>query len=211
MKSPTIKSSTMREGGFTLLELMVALAVASIALASGFATLGIVEERGSHAEEVNRTALSGATQRALLMDWLAGARFRAPSEEIFTGIEAEENNLPMDQIQFPTTARTPVNRNSTLVLLYVDIDEATPERGLVAELSDGSLAAEPTRMELAPSAGSMEIRYLPEADGTTEWVDGWVERGGLPRGVVIVLSPVVGDSLPPLLRLPLRVALPSLR
>ena len=57
----------------------------------------------------------------------------------------------------------------------------------------------------------MEIRYWPEADGATEWEDGWISRGGLPRGVEIILIPVAGDSLPPLLQLPLRVALASVR
>jgi hypothetical protein len=155
--------------------------------------------------------LSGATQRKLLMDWLVASRFRAPTGEQFEGIEGEsERGLPQDLLLFPTTARTPLNNRSTVVGIYIDEDPDTPERGLVAEMTGLSFADEPRRMELVPEAGAMQIRYLPEAEGLGDWVDGWVGNS-LPRGVEITLWPAPGDTLPPLLRLPLRVALASLR
>ena len=205
-------------GGFTLIELIVGLAVASIALLAGFSALGIVQERGLHAEEVNRAALSGATQRSLLVDWLASARYQAAlgtgeDRQVarFQGLDAEASGLPADELVFPTTARTPVNEITTVVRLFMDTDEATPEIGLVAEMTGPGILATPRIVALAPSAGSMEIRYLPEADGTVDWVDGWIGMEAIPRGVEILLTPAAGDSLPPLLRLPIRVALPSLR
>jgi prepilin-type N-terminal cleavage/methylation domain-containing protein len=192
--------------GFTLIEVIVGLTVASLALAAGFAALGFVQDHSVRAEEVTRVAVGGAAQRSMLLDWLAGARFRAPTSEQFEGIEADEKGEPTDHILFPTTARTPLDGWSTVVGLYIDDDAETPERGLVAELTGSTFGAEPRRVELVPQAGSMQIRYLPDVDGQTEWVDGWVQNG-LPRGIEITLFPSAGDSLPLLLRYPLRVAL----
>jgi prepilin-type N-terminal cleavage/methylation domain-containing protein len=196
--------------GFTLIELLVGLAVASIALVAGFSALGMVHERGLAAENVNREALSGATQRALLTDWLSSARYQTAGVR-FEGLDAEAGALPADEVIFPTTARTPLNELTTTVRLFVDTDDQTPDVGLMAELASANLAAAPRLMSIAPSVVSMEIKYLPEADGTADWVDGWIGRESLPRGMEIRLTAAAGDSLPPLLRLPIRAALPSLR
>jgi hypothetical protein len=53
----------------------------------------------------------------------------------------------------------------------------------------------------------MNVRYLDAVPGMTEWTDGWSGRNQMPRGVELVLEPVAGDTLPTLLRLPIRVAL----
>jgi prepilin-type N-terminal cleavage/methylation domain-containing protein len=199
------------QAGFTLIELIVGLAISSVAIAAGFGALGIVQDRGSVADEVNRLALSGATQRSMLMDWLASARYEAPTDEVFEGLDSESSGLPMDELLFPTTARTPLSNVSTVVRLYIDSDPETPEVGLVAEMTSTVLSTATRRMEIVPSAAAMAIRYLPEADGTEEWEDGWVARGALPRGVEITLWPGATESLPPLLQLPVLVALPSAR
>src|SRR5690606_18860859 len=112
--------------GFTLIELMVALAVASIALVAGFTAVGIVHEQGVRAVEANRTALSGATQRSMLVDWLAGARFQAAigtgeDRQVvrFEGLDAEADGLPSDELVFVTTSRTPVNDITSVVRLFI--------------------------------------------------------------------------------------------
>ena len=193
--------------GFTLIELIVALTVASLALAAGFAALGFVRDRGLHAEDAARVALSGATQRALLMDWLTNARLAAPAGENFVGEDHEVNNKPMDTLFFPTTARTPLDGTHTIIGLYIDEDPETPETGLVAEMVGVVLGSEERRMELVPAAGAMNIRYRPDADGDFEWSESWGNNSQLPRGIEITLYPVDGDTLPQLLRLPIRVAL----
>jgi prepilin-type N-terminal cleavage/methylation domain-containing protein len=196
-----------RRAGFTLVELLVGLTVASLALAAGFATLSFVHDRGQQSEAATRVAVAGATQRALLMDLLANARLRAPAGEQFEGIDQEEDGLERDLLMFPTTAETPLDGPFTVVRLLIDTDPETPEVGLVAELTGVVLGAEPRRMELVPEAQSLSIRYLSGVPGEIDWSDGWTGRNQLPRGVEIVIEPVPGDTLPALLRLPLRVAL----
>ena len=196
----------MKRAGFTLLELLVGLTVASLALSAGFATLTFVRDRGERAEEESRVAVGGAAQRALLMDWLAAARFRAPAGEQFQGNDVVENGDTLDTLRFPTTAATPLEGAVTVVGLSIDTDPETPEQGLVAELTGVVLGAEVRRMELVPQAVGLNIRYLPNVAGEVEWTDGWNGRNELPRAVELTIKPAPGDTLPVLMRLPLRVA-----
>ena len=82
------------------------------------------------------------------------------------------------------------------------------------------LGAEERRIELVPEAGAMNIRYRPTthpnqftraaADTATadfEWSDAWSTEAQLPSAVEITLFSATGETLPPLLRLPILVAL----
>jgi prepilin-type N-terminal cleavage/methylation domain-containing protein len=64
--------------GFTLIEVLVGMVVAALALSAGFAALAFVKERADQAEAAMVPAVAGAGTRALLTEWLAGARLRAP-------------------------------------------------------------------------------------------------------------------------------------
>jgi hypothetical protein len=131
----------------------------------------------------------------------------------FEGLDAEENALPSDEIVFPTTAQTPLHVPSSVVRLYIDVDPVTPERGLVAELTERPLDT-PRRVELLPQVVHMEILYLPDVEGgvdDVEWSTSWIARDGLPKAVEITLTAASGDSLPPLLQFPIRVPLGTLR
>jgi prepilin-type N-terminal cleavage/methylation domain-containing protein len=193
--------------GFTLVELLVALTVSGLALTAGFGALAFVQDRGEQAEAAARASVGGATQRALLMDWISSARYRAPAGEQFEGEDVIEEGVSRDKLFFPTTAATPLEGGFTNVGLFIDVDPETPETGLVAEMTGVVLGSEARFMELVPQAGAMEIRYLPNIDGEVEWTDGWIGRNELPRGIEIIITPAPGDTLPPLLRLPIRVAL----
>lgn len=193
--------------GFTLLELMIGLTVAAIALSIGAVALGTVRDRSTHAEAVVDEVMSGATQRALLVEWLAGARFRAVTGEQFEGMQNDEGGRLVDQLMFPTSARTPLGTVSTVVGLFIDDDADTPERGLVAEMTGTTFGAEPRRMELVPQAGVMYLRYMTVVNGVSIWTDTWAGRNGLPRLVELTLLPAPGERLPELLRHPIRVAM----
>jgi prepilin-type N-terminal cleavage/methylation domain-containing protein len=193
--------------GFTLVELLVGLMVAGIALMAGVLALAAVQDRSVHADEAAHAAVSGATQRAMLVEWLNGARFRAATGEQFEGMQADEQGRIVDQLMFPTTARTPLGVSSTVIGLYIDDDPDTPERGLVAEMTGMTFGQEPRRMQLVPEAGSMHIRYLGMTQGVPIWEEVWSGRNQLPRLVEITLLPAPGETLPPLLQYPIRAAL----
>jgi prepilin-type N-terminal cleavage/methylation domain-containing protein len=201
----------MSRRGFTLMEVLVGLTVAALALTAGFATLGFLTESDEPVDVASALALRGATTRNLLTEWLAEARYRVGRRgETFQGLEGEVYGTPADELIFPTTASTPLGVGTAVVHLYVDDDNDTPERGLVAALTELP-TDEPRVVELVPEAGSMEIRYLLPVEGTTgEWVDGWISNR-LPRAIRVVLGPTRRDTLPPLLRYPLLVPLEATR
>lgn len=200
-----------RRGGFTLIEVMVGMTVAALVLGAGFAALGFVQDRADHAEDAVVPALAGATTRGLLTEWLAGARSRAPGRgERFQGLDASVAGGVADELIFPTTARTPLSVGTTVVRLYVDVQDSTVERGLVAELTErpGDI---PQRVELLAQVTGMEISYLPDVPEATEWLPDWLDDDNLPLAVEVRLEAAGADSLPALLRHPLRVRLEALR
>lgn len=197
--------------GFTLMEVLIGLTVAALALTAGFATLGFLSDSDEPVDVASALALRGATTRNLLTEWLAEARFQAGRRgETFQGLDGEVYGTPADELIFPTTASTPLGVGTTVVHLYIDDDDATPERGLVAGLTE--LATDQPRIvELVPEAGSMELRFLLRVEGTVgEWVDGWISNQ-LPGAIQLALGPTRYDTLPPLLRLPLLVPLEAIR
>jgi prepilin-type N-terminal cleavage/methylation domain-containing protein len=193
--------------GFTLVELVVGLAVAGIAMMAGMLALAAVQDRSAHAEELTLAVARGATQRAMLVEWLSGASIRAVTGEQFEGMQADEGGRIVDQLMFPTTARSPLGVSSTVIGLYIDTDPDTPERGLVAEMTGMTFREVPARMQLVPEAGAMEIRYLSLVQGVPVWDETWQGRNRLPRLVEITLYAAPGETLPPLLQLPIRAAL----
>lgn len=200
-----------RTAGFTLIEVLVGLAVGGIVVLAGFAALATVQDRAAHAKEASLEALRGASARATLVDWLDGARLQSSDLGVaFQGLDAVEHALPADELGFPTSARTPLEAPITFVYLTIATDPASLERGLVAELV-GALADEPVRVELVPQAVDMHIRYLPDVDGPVEWTESWIGQEQLPRAVELTLVARPDDPLPPLLRLPIRVPLATLR
>lgn len=194
-------------GGFTLMEVLVGMTVAALALMAGFAAIGFVRDRADAAELATVEALQGVGTRSLLVDWLSAAQMQAPGRAgRFQGIDAESENLESDELVFPTTARTPLRVRNTVVRLYIDRDDETPEQGLVAELWERP-QDEHRRIELVPQAVQMDLRYRPEGDDGFEWLEAWTARNRMPRAIEITLHAAPGDSLPALLRLPIRVPL----
>jgi prepilin-type N-terminal cleavage/methylation domain-containing protein len=197
--------------GFTLMEVLIGLTVAALALTAGFATLGFITDTDEPVDVASALALRGATTRNLLTGWLDEARYRTGRRGVtFQGLDDEVYGTDADEIIFPTTARTPLGVGTTAVRLFIDSDASTPERGLVAELRELP-TDEPRLVELVPEAGSLVIRYLLPVEGTTgQWVDGWISNR-LPQAIELTLGPTRYDTLPPLLRYPLLVSVETAR
>jgi prepilin-type N-terminal cleavage/methylation domain-containing protein len=197
--------------GFTLVEVLVGLTVAALALTAGFTALAFVNDRSAEAEQASVAALEGSAPREMLASWLSGARLQAANRAgVFDGIDGDDQGKDSDELTFPTTARTPLGVRNSVVRLFIDDDDETPERGLVAELRE-RLQDEVRRVELVPQAATLQIRYLPNVPNAVEWQDNWQSQGQLPRAIELTLTPVAGDSLPLMLRLPLRVTLMTLQ
>ncbi|HSR42106.1 MAG TPA: type II secretion system protein [Longimicrobiales bacterium] len=205
------RGSEARRDGFTLVEVLVGMAVAALVLTAGFSTLAFVRDRAVRSEAAVVPALAGATTRALLTEWLSGALARAPRRGVrFQGLDAAVTGGVADEIVFPTTARTPLSVGTTVVRLYVDVQDSTVERGLVAALSERATDT-PRRVELLPQVTGMEIRYLPNVEEAVEWLPDWLDGRSLPLAVELRLEARGAEPLPALLRHPLRVPLEAAR
>jgi len=192
------------------MEVLIGLTVAALALTAGFATLGFISDTDEPVDLASALALRGATTRNLLTEWLGEARYGGRRGWSFEGLDDEVYGTETDELIFPTTASTPLGGRSTVVRLFIDLDNATPERGLVAEMAE-FITDEPRLVELVPEAGSLQLRYLLPIQGTIgEWVDGWISNR-LPHAIELVLGPSRNDTLPPLLRYRLLVPLETTR
>ena len=67
---------TTNARGFTLMEVLIGLTVAALALTAGFATLGFMTDTDEPVDVASALALRGATTRNLLTEWLGEARYR---------------------------------------------------------------------------------------------------------------------------------------
>ena len=204
-------SARRLRAGFTLVEVVVGVAVGGIVLSAGFAALTAIRDHSVGAREATTIALEGATARATLTEWLTTAQLQSSVLSTrFVGLDATESDLEWDEMSFPMLAPSQLRTPATNVRLFIDTDPETPERGLVAELV-GQRGEEPIPVELIPKAVGLRIRYLPVADGPVEWAESWLDQPQLPRAVEITLVDTPEDPLPPLLKLPIRVALTILQ
>ncbi len=191
----------------TLLELVVGLTIAGLAVSTGYAALAGIADHGARAVGVTDATTTAAAKRRLLLAWVRGARLdvdRAGAD--FRGLDGTRDGVPDDELAFLTTTATEVSDGSTLVRLFIDRDSLTPERGLTAEISRWP-RQESRRIEIAEGVSGLDCRFLTRMLGEDEWLPSWISGTVLPLGVELRLIPAATDTLPRLLSLPLVAAL----
>jgi prepilin-type N-terminal cleavage/methylation domain-containing protein len=197
----------MNRAGMTLLELVVALTITSAALAAGYGAFAGVLDRREAVAAATDALTRAAGARQLLAAWIAGARVGLANDgPHFRGLDGVAGASHDDELTFITDAETPVGAHATLVRISVDRDPATAERGLTAALTPWNGAAV-TRIVLAPEVDGLDVRYASRVFGGVRWLPSWISRSVLPGGVEIILAPAAGDTLPPLLAVPITVLL----
>ncbi|HEX6616913.1 MAG TPA: prepilin-type N-terminal cleavage/methylation domain-containing protein [Gemmatimonadales bacterium] len=198
--------------GMTLMELVVGLTVAGLALAMGAAALtGATDQRARAEAAVSATARIAAERRQLAA-WVAGAKLTPDGDgPPFRGLDGTDGDLPDDELTFLTGARVSGERGPTVIRLLVDRDSATPEQGLTAELRQLGPGRRVARIEIEPAAASLDLRYSTRMLGRTEWLPSWISSTVLPSAVEISLGARPGDTLPGLLRLPVLIPLGNVR
>ena len=196
-----------RRSGFTLLELTVALAVGGAAIAAGYATLATLVDHRRAAEQATAATQHAFALRATLSDWLAGARVDAQgSTPTFRGLDGRHEALADDEITFLTAASTPLGDGVALVRIFVARDANGQPCGLAAELSEWHGGRHSTVM-LDSNVAGLDISYRSGVFTAPKWLDSWVSGTVLPGGVRISLLAAPHDSLAPLLREPIAVAI----
>lgn len=188
----------------TLMELVIALLITGMIAAMGAAAFNSVLDNRASAKIATHAVTRAAATRALLVSWLSSARF---SSDATRPPSATTLNLGEDDdalVVFVNTP-TPIDYTEAVVHLFIDRDEETPERGLVAEMQSIE-AATMVRTELDSTVTGLLVEYLdPQMNRWVPRKEGVVRA---PLAVRMTLSARPPDTLPPLLRLPIVQAVP---
>jgi hypothetical protein len=200
--------------GFTVLEAAVALAVTGLALAAGYAGVSTLAEARRAGGEAHADVIRAANVRVSLSGWLRSTVLLLEARTDADG------GHPRHEMSFVTADAGELRPAPVRVQLRVDLDPATPEQGLVAELTPLETGGGSRELlELAPRATGLEILYRVRREGRRRWTPRWEEGEGYPEAVRLRLletaairlgpgpAPDRGERLPALLRRPLTVPL----
>jgi prepilin-type N-terminal cleavage/methylation domain-containing protein len=193
--------------GLSLIELVVALAITGLVMAAGYGALGSIADQHRRIEHAGTALATAVAERQSLSSWLAGAHLTVEEGgPAFRGLDGVSGDSADDELTFLTTAPTPLGASETIVRLYVDRDERTPERGFTAVFSEwrGTATA---RWEIDPRVTGLDIRYRSSLLSGAAWLPSWISTSILPAGLVVTLAGDGPDTLPTLLRLPIVVPL----
>ena len=197
----------MSRSGMTLLELIVGLTITGMSVTAGYGALSTLITNGDRAGQELDATLTAAAERRALTQWLSGARLMIDEgSPTFRGLDGVDQDRPSDDLTFLTTSPTPLGTGNTVVRLYVDRDTLTPEHGLVAEFA-GWPGRLQRRLELDRRVDGLDCRYYTRMLNEAEWLPSWISNTILPGAVEIRLLPAANDSLPPLLEMPVVVAI----
>ena len=197
--------------GMTLMELVVALAVTGMIAALGAATFNTVLDTRARAREATNTVTSAAATRAMLVSWMSSGRITNQAERATatTSLNLGEDD---DALLVVATTSTPVSSAETVVHLFIDRDDETPETGLVAELESLDLTSNELqtrithKVQLDSTVRGLLVEYLDE--DSRRWIPRREAVTRAPVAVRVTLSAGGTDTLPALLRLPIVQAMP---
>jgi prepilin-type N-terminal cleavage/methylation domain-containing protein len=194
--------------GMTLIELVVALVVAGLALASGYQAYATISDRRLVAVTRSDASTRAFNLRTTINSWLSNARLTVEEDEIsFTSIDdrKQPDQPPRADLVFLTSARTSVSNHGTIVHLFVARD-SSGGRGLMADLAEWRGRRHVTR-QLDPSIGGLSAEFVSSIGNRTEPTSSWISSTILPTSVRLRFLATASDSLEPLLRIPLVVML----
>lgn len=193
----------MNDDGMTLIELLVAMTIAGIALAAGYGMLTTLLDNRERLEETSKRAARSSALRHSLISWLEGALVaRGANGPRYRGIDGVRDDHPDDELTFLTSAPTPLGSPETIVRLFIDRDEETPEEGLTAQFTE-YLGNRSVTVELTPDVEGLDAEYFSRVLGADRWMPSWISSSVLPVGVRLTLNAAPAADLPPLLALPI--------
>lgn len=185
----------------TLLELVVGITIAGVAMAAGYGALATILDHRERVDTVSQASSVAASQRKLLKEWLEGAHLVVTgSGPAFQGLDGVYQDEPDDQLTLLTSGWPMPNAGEVIVRLFVDRDTATAEHGLVAAIRPVH-GIETRIAEIEPRVTGLDLMYATRMLGRIEWLPSWVSSTVLPAGVELRVSSARTDTLHPLLRL----------
>lgn len=183
--------------GFTLLEMVVALAVTGLAVSAAYAGLASLADARRTSRAASEPLAAAAARRRALTGWLRSAYF------LFGSTHLQDGATSRDAVSFAVPDGGPLHPGPHRVDLYVDLNPTTSARGLVAVLTPlrGASPGPPDTVVLAPEATGAEIRYRVQERGERRWVVRWQGddqgRATLPDAIRVRLTATARIHLGP--------------
>ncbi len=202
-----------RASGFILLELLVALVVAGVAVAIGYTALASVTDAAARSRAASEPIFAAAAARSTLGLWLGSATLMDGTEP-FRGVHRLEGPIRSDELSLAVSSGGSLRLGPRRLRLWVDTDPTTTARGLMGELAPigADRLSSTDTLRIAPTAAGLAARYLVRVDGRERWVDAWVSETQLPRAIELTILELaqarlarasVAGGLPPLLTIPI--------
>lgn len=173
----------------TLLEVVVALAIAGTALAAGATVLGFLVDQQSRPGIQSIAAASAV--RTTLRSWTSHARLTTEGDAEFRGTPVTHTlgtfsttvrDSSNGELTFVTTAATEVAAAGTQVRIHMQRDSAGVH-GLVAQLTPFRARGAATTVSLVPNATGFQARYLGSVFGQRVWQKSWISTSVLPVAI----------------------------
>jgi prepilin-type N-terminal cleavage/methylation domain-containing protein len=197
-------------GGFTLVEVMVALVVAGLVLGGAYGIVGSVADARTHTAAARAELFPGPAARAAIDGWLRSAAL-LEGGGAFIGVEGGTGALSRDALSFTVEDGGALHPGPRRIRLWTE--HGAGLRAEVASLRpmDGE---PPDTLSLAPAAAGLQAQYRTQSRDETVWLDAWRSDRALPEAVRITILPppeAAADpragGLPRVLRMPILVPL----
>ena len=196
-----------RRGGLTLIELIMALTIGSMVIASVLAVMSSATrsqdlgERRADLLQCVRVSLEQVQQDLQL------AVARSNDEQfLLVGTDSGDSEMPLDAIEFTSLAGEPLTSllptgDLVRVQYFIDEDQQTTASGLARTAIRMPLPEEvsPTEAELStrtycPWAVGLDVAYFDPNE--QDWIEEWQQRTDLPTAVRVVLYAITEPTDP---------------
>lgn len=191
--------------GFTIVELIVALVVTAMVLATAYGSLQVATDATARLRAERRSALAAPAARMALDGWLRGATL-AGNLAPFVGVHrARADAPPADEVRFAVLDAGALHPGPHLVRLFLAQGTDPLRRGLLAELTPTrrGFATAPETLQVSAGATGLAVRYLAQGGTRREWVGEWLSDRELPAEIELR---AIGTGVEPLLAIPLRAS-----
>jgi prepilin-type N-terminal cleavage/methylation domain-containing protein len=166
-------------GGFTLVELLVALLISALVVIAAYAAVRIASEADARRSTAAAPVLAEQATRSALEGWLRAASVAVAP---FIGEDHRAGALEVDELTLGVTDGGFLHPGPARLRLRAD-----PRRGGVrAELVSSERGRERvTDLLLVPGARGLSLRYRTRVGGRDMWVDSWQSDVELPAAVQV--------------------------
>lgn len=213
--------------GMTLIELVIALAILAMVAATGGHAFGTIIDQQTTIRTASAEVERASALRETIRQWILqgepqiqrggaprGARGGAAQTVAAVAPGSSSRGTPTgvtaaastgNELTVLTNGPNPLMSASVRIRIFVDADEATPEKGLAIEYQSqvqgaGNLSVL-QRMQLDPDVGDLKVEFYDQR--TTRWLASTEASTGQPIALRFTMLPADGKTLPRLLGLPI--------